>query len=202
VKQKQTNMNRLRINTTLKLTAGLLGILLVMLFASPATAQVNYTASNVTLKVSGTSNLHDWDIKSATASVSANITVNTVGAITALSALNFTTPVINLKSEHNGMDKNTYKALKKDANPTISFVSKTAIITGNTVKCHGTLTIAGKGVETELVATYKVNADKTITVTGTKSINMIDYGVAPPTALLGTIKTGKDVVLSFIITLK
>lgn len=195
-------MKTTSIITRLQCTAGLLGMLLILLFANGAKAQVNYTASGVTIKVSGTSNLHDWDVKSSTATVSATITVGPAGAITALSALNFTTPVDALKSEHSGMDKNTYKALKKDANPNISFLLKTATVTGNTIKCHGVLTIAGKGVETDVFVSYKVNADKTITVTGTKTINMLDYGVEPPTALLGTIKTGKEVVLSFTVTMK
>lgn len=169
---------------------------------SPAMAQTNYTASGVNIKVSGTSNLHDWDIKSATATVSASIAIGSNGTITALQALHFTTPVNALKSEHNGMDKNTYKALKKDANPNISFLLKTATVTGNTIKCSGVLSIAGKAVETDVLVSYKINADRTITVTGTKPINMLDYNVVPPTALLGTIKTGKDVVLSFTITMK
>jgi len=202
VKQNKQIMKTTSLITRLQCTAGLLGTLLILLFAIPATAQTNYTASGVNIKVSGTSNLHDWDVKSSTATVSATITVNPAGTITALSALSFTTPVYDLKSEHSGMDKNTYKALKKDANPTISFLLKTATVTGNTIKCRGVLTIAGKGVETDVLVSYKVNADKTITVTGTKTINMLDYGVEPPTALLGTIKTGKDVVLSFTITIK
>jgi hypothetical protein len=202
VKQNKQIMKTTSLITRLQCTAGLLGTLLILLFAIPATAQTNYTASGVNIKVSGTSNLHDWDVKSSTATVSATITVNPAGTITALSALSFTTPVDALKSEHSGMDKNTYKALKKDANPTISFLLKTATVTGNTIKCRGVLTIAGKGVETDVLVSYKVNADKTITVTGTKTINMLDYGVEPPTALLGTIKTGKDVVLSFTITIK
>lgn len=195
-------MKQGQLTTRLQCTAGLLGTLLILLFVSPTTAQVNYTASSVSIKVSGTSNLHDWDEKSSTATVSANIAIGANGTITALQALNFITPVDALKSEHSGMDKNTYKALKKDANPNISFLLKTATVTGNTIKCHGVLTIAGKGVETDVFVSYKVNADKTITVTGTKTINMLDYGVEPPTALLGTIKTGKEIVLSFTVTMK
>ncbi len=195
-------MKQTTLKTRLQLTAGLLGTLLILLFVSPATAQLNYNASSVSIKVSGTSNLHDWDEKSSTATISANIAIGSNGTITALQSLNFITPVGALKSEHSGMDKNTYKALKKDTNPNISFIQKTATITGNTIKSHGILTIAGKAVETDLVTTYRVNADKTITVTGTKNINMLDYGVEPPKALLGTIKTGKDIVLSFTITMK
>lgn len=202
VKQNKQIMKTRNFATRLQCTAGLLSMLLILLCVNASIAQTNYTASGVTIKVSGTSNLHDWDVKSSTATVSATITVSPAGAITAVSALNFTTPVEALKSEHNGMDKNTYKALKKDANPNISFLLKTATVTGNTIKCHGVLTIAGKGVETDVFVSYKVNADKTVTVTGTKTINMLDYGVEPPTALLGTIKTGKEVVLSFTVTMK
>ena len=185
-----------------KFTSGLVSMLLIMLFTSPLIAQVNYTAKNVILKVSGSSSIHDWYVQSTTATVTANIIVSHSGVITALSSLNFTTPVAALKGEHNGMDKSMYKALKKDANPNISFVLKTASVIGSTIKCHGNLSIAGSSTETELVVTYKVNADKTITVTGTRSINMIDYAITPPTALFGTIKTSKDVVLSFTITVE
>lgn len=195
-------MKKTKLITRLQCTAGLLGTALLLLFVNAATAQVNYTASSVSIKVSGTSNIHDWDEKSSTATVTANIAIGSNTSITALQALNFSTPVAALKSEHSGMDKNTYKALKKDANPNISFVQKSATITGNTIKSHGVLTIAGKGVETDVTVTYKVNADKTITVTGSKVINMLDYGVEPPTALLGTIKTGKDITLSFTIVMK
>ncbi len=195
-------MNRLHVTTTQALTPKLLGLLLMLVFVTPITAQINYNANSVSIKVSGTSNLHDWDVISNTAIVSANIAISANGAITSISALNFTTPVIALKSNHAGMDKNTYKALKMDANPNIVFTLKNTTVSGNAIKCNGILTIAGKSVETDVVVTYKVNTDKTITIIGSKNINMLEYGVEPPTALFGTIKTGKEVVLSFTITMK
>jgi hypothetical protein len=40
-------------------------------------------------------------------------------------------------------------------------------------------------------------ADKSFTVTGVKKMKMTDYNVKPPTALLGTIKTGNDITISY-----
>lgn len=57
----------------------------------------------------------------------------------------------------------------------------------------GKLTIAGKTKLTDLVATLTYNAgNKTFNCTGTKKLKMSEYGVKPPTAMMGTIKTGDD----------
>ncbi len=101
------------------------------------------------------------------------------------------------------MDKNTYKALNTDKNPTISFVLTSATVTatgGNNyqLKCVGKLSIAGTIKHTDLVATAKYNpADKSFTVTGVKKMKMTEYNVSPPKALMGTIKTGDDISISY-----
>jgi hypothetical protein len=38
------------------------------------------------------------------------------------------------------------------------------------------------------LADCKVNADKTITVTGTRNIGMKNYGVKPPSFMMGAVK--------------
>ncbi len=101
------------------------------------------------------------------------------------------------------MDKNTYKALNTDANPNISFVLTSATVVskgGNNylLNCVGNMTIAGKVKQTDLVANAKYNpADKSFTITGVKKMKMTDYNVNPPKALLGTIKTGNDISISY-----
>jgi polyisoprenoid-binding protein YceI len=100
------------------------------------------------------------------------------------------------------MDNNTYKALNVDKNPNITYVLSSATVTpvdGNTytIKTTGKLTIAGSTRETDVVATGKMNADKSISVTGSKKFKMTDYGIKPPTAMLGTIKTGDDITISY-----
>lgn len=159
--------------------------------------------------ISGTSTLHDWDMSCTSANTIANFTVGANNQITAFNSVVFSMLVGDLKSKHTAMDNNAYKALKKDKNPAIAFVmtAGTGTVTnlgnGNyTVKCKGKLTVAGTTLETDLVANCKVNADKTITVTGTKAIDMKQYNVDPPSFMMGAVKTGKDITLKFTLTLK
>lgn len=170
-------------------------------------AQASYTGTAVDLVVSGTSTLHDWDMKSVKANCTAAFVLNNAGQITGLNALSFSTPVNGLKSDHTAMDNNAYKALKTDKDPLISYTMTSATITpaaagASTVKCTGKLTIAGTTLNEEIVAVCKPNADNTISVTGSRSISMKDFNMEPPTFMLGTIKTGNDVVLKFNLVLK
>lgn len=178
----------------------LLGLSLILFIG--AFAQVKYSSKSLSLTVSGTSTLHDWDMKSSTGTFEGNFTLNAAGAITAVNGLNFSTKAESLKSGHDAMDKNAYKALKSDKAATITFTSNTATVTNldatdYSVKSTGKLTIAGTTLDAEIVATCKVNADKTITVMGSKKISMKEFGMAPPTFMMGTIKTGNDVTLKF-----
>lgn len=176
-----------------------------VLFAS---AQVKYSAKdNMSLIVSGTSTLHDWDMKSAKGDCAVVFTTNAASVLTGISSLQFSTPAESLKSEHSAMDKNAYKALKTDKAAVISFTASSGTVSGSEaagyqIKSTGKLTIAGTTRDEEVVALCKVNPDKSITVTGSTKISMKDFGMAPPSFMMGTIKTGNDVVLKFNLTLK
>ena len=169
-------------------------------------AQIRYTSTSGDLQVSGTSTMHDWTMKSAKADCSASFDLNAAGQVDGLHALTFSTPANALKSEHGNMDKNAYKALKTDKAPQIIYVMTSVAInthaTGTTVTCKGKLTIAGATRDEELIAVCKTNSDKTITVTGTKAISMQEYQIKPPTFMLGTVKTGNGIVLTFHLSLK
>jgi hypothetical protein len=161
-----------------------------------------YRSQSLQIVISGTSTLHDWDMKSAKGTADANF--NFAGdKLTGISGLNFNMPAESLKSEHSAMDKNAYKALKTDGNKTISFVQNSATVspldaTTYQLKLVGKLTIAGATKVTDLVATAKYNpADKSFTVSGTKKFNMTEYGVKPPTVMMGTIKTGDALTVTF-----
>jgi len=169
--------------------------------------QTTYTSNSIDLVVSGTSTLHDWDMKSVKANCTATFTLNGAGHITELTALSFSTPANALKSEHSSMDNNAYKALKTDKNPAITYTMTAATVTAGdagavTVKCTGKLTIAGTTRDQEIVAVVKPNADNTLTVSGSRAISMKDFNMQPPTFMLGTIKTGNDVTLKFNLILK
>jgi polyisoprenoid-binding protein YceI len=162
-----------------------------------------FRSSNLDLSISGTSSLHDWQMKSNQGKCEVVFDLGENDKITGVSGLNFTLDATTIKSEYTMMDNNTYKALKTKTNKNISFVLTSGTVTQSDpssylVKVIGNLTIAGKTQKIDLAATAKYNgADKSFTINGSKKLKMTDYGVDPPTAMLGTIKTGNDITISF-----
>jgi polyisoprenoid-binding protein YceI len=190
---------------TSKLTGIFSFTVLSLFIAITGIAQSKFQSESVNIQLAGTSSLHDWTETSDVGTGTAIFSVNSSDRVTSLSEMTFTLAAKSLKSEHKAMDKNTYKALKSEANPNISFVLASANILpmdGNNyeVKCKGKLTIAGVTNDTEIAGTGKYNpSDKSFTVKGSKKMKMTDYQVKPPTAMLGTIKTGNDITISYTI---
>lgn len=155
------------------------------------------------LTVFGTSNVHDWTVEAKAMKGVANFTVES-NALKTISKLNFSVEVEQLKSGKKGMDDNTYKALKSKSYKTIDYsVVKVNAITpsGNnfTVETSGDLTIAGVTKRVNLTFTATVSGKK-VTLIGKHKIDMTTFNVEPPKALMGTIKTGKDVTVDFKVT--
>jgi hypothetical protein len=183
-------------------SALLLSLTALLTIACPA--QEKYHAKdNLDIVVSGTSSLHSWDMKTSKGESNATMVLNSNGRLTGLTALNFTVPAEALKSEHKSMDKNAYKAMKTDKNADISYTLGSATVQPDgSIKCQGKLSIAGTTIDADLNATAQVNADKTISVKGSKKISMKEFNMEPPTFMMGTIKTGNDVTVAFNLTLR
>lgn len=179
-------------------------LLIVSLFGTLLlSGQTKFLAKTITVKLEGTSTLHDWEMN-ADNKASSEATFSIAGdKVTGISNLSFVLPATSLKSDHKAMDKNTYKALKTEDNPTINFVMTSgsiAYVEGNMyqIKCNGKLTIAGTTRETDVVAVGKYNpADKSFVVSGVKKMKMTDFDVKPPSVMLGTIKTGNDIIVTY-----
>ncbi len=191
------------------LTQTLAAIALALFFIIPLAiqAQTRFHATALGISVTGTSTLHDWEMKSDKGQCDAVITV--AGTNVTFSGLTFVVPAESLKSGHGMMDKNTYKALQTSKNANIVFVlsTVTSIATSglNTYQFKGTgkLTISGNTKVTDITATLKYNpADKSFTCTGSKKFKMSEYGVKPPTVMLGTIKTGDEISINYNINIK
>lgn len=184
-----------------------LGLMINISISAAAFAQTNYQTKVIDIRLSGTSNLHDWEMTAVAGTSTATFSINN-GKLVSLSKMSFSLPVKNLKSGRNAMDKNTYKAMNTEAYPNISFVLSSATVTsagGNNYKlnCTGNMTIAGTTHQTELLANGLYNpADKSFTITGVKKMKMTDYKVKPPTALFGTITTGDNISISYNLKLK
>ncbi len=65
-----------------------------------------------------------------------------------------------------------------------------------TITSIGTLSMAGteKSITIECTGTIE---NSTLIITGSKDIKMSDYGMVPPTAMFGQIKTNDNVMVNF-----
>jgi polyisoprenoid-binding protein YceI len=120
---------------------------------------------------------------------------------TAHSEVSVSIPVTSIKSEHAKMDKLMAEALKAGANPTIRYELTSAALANRDanplLNTRGKLTIAGVTREVEMQITATRQTGNTYVLTGQVPIRMSDYGIKPPTAMLGTINTRNDVKVSF-----
>ena len=114
-----------------------------------------------------------------------------------------TIPVEEIKSDKKGLDKKMAEALKAQENPNIffklsSYETYKTIPEKNTflVLIYGLLTVAGQqraiDVEAEIEPTKEM-----IYVRGKKELLMTDFGIKPPTAMMGMLKTKPRVVIHF-----
>jgi polyisoprenoid-binding protein YceI len=116
----------------------------------------------------------------------------------ALEAFEVAIPAAQLTSPKEGLDKNMHKALKVQDHPDITF-RLAALDPGATpgaLKARGVLRIAGVDRNVVLDLTTERH-DPTLTVKGKLDLLMTDYGIKPPTAMLGMLKTDPKVTVSF-----
>jgi hypothetical protein len=179
-----------------------------LLLSETASAQTKYESiGGVKIVIEGTSNIHDWEMKSDKGFCSGIFDVNNTGVPTGMSYLNFSVPAESLKSERKSMDKNTYKALNTGKYAQINFTASSASIKANgnsgyVLTAKGRLTISGVTKDVVLTANGVVNPDKSVTYSGSYQLKMTDYKVEPPSLMLGAIKTGDNIVVKFNLQLK
>jgi polyisoprenoid-binding protein YceI len=73
---------------------------------------------------------------------------------------------------------------------------KSFAVEGSTVHLTGNLTIAGVTKPVKFKSEYQVKGSD-VHFTGSYSFKMTDFGIDPPTAVMGTIKTGDEIVVRF-----
>jgi polyisoprenoid-binding protein YceI len=89
------------------------------------------------------------------------------------------------------------KALKTQEHPEITFrLVRLDAGAAGALKGIGMLKIAG--VEREVALALKTQRkDSTLTITGEVELLMTDYGIAPPKAMLGMLKTDPKITVTF-----
>ncbi len=171
-----------------------------------AIGQTQWQVNDTKMQVHGTSTLHDWtsNVTEVDGTADIDYTNNKLKAIENVK-ISIATKSID-SGKGSVMDNNTYNALMADKYPTIEYaLTKVKNITqkGNvfTVSMTGDLTLAGttKAIDMDVQATVLPNS--TLKFEGSKEIDMTNFDIEPPTAMLGTIKTGKTVNITFETTL-
>ncbi|MBW4891014.1 YceI family protein [Mucilaginibacter sp. HMF5004] len=178
---------------------------ITILFALPSLkAQTLYKLSpgpDVSIKVLGTSNVHDWTMASTGIDSKGEFKFDN-GILTGLQSFNLSIDVKTLKSEHSSMDSRTYKAINANQYPKITYKLNSAVVTlieknKYLIKAKGELTIAGATQGVTLDVTAVVNADNSITCTGTEKLKLTDYKITPPSFMLGTMKVYNDLSIKY-----
>jgi hypothetical protein len=183
---------------------GILCVALLLVLGSEA--QVNYRAASAAIAVAGTSSLNNWELKSQNGTVTATFEMDENGKPIEVIGLSVTLGVASLKSGKTGLDNNAYRSLLVHDFAQIKFGSVQGTIKPSgpnyIVVCNGIMQVAGKSVNTSIVATCVLQADGSLSCTGTKDMKMTDFDITPPSFMLGTIKTGNEIKLSFSTVLK
>lgn len=168
--------------------------------------QVPLHTKDLKMVIAGTSNLHDWE-STVTGLIARGDFVVTGAELKAINSLHIEIPIKAIKSSHGSiMDGKTQDALKAEKYPNITFdLTKVNSLTNAggryDIRTSGNLTISGVTRLIELVVTGKVQPDGSVRFEGSKKIKMTDHKVSPPTALMGTMKTGDEVTVSFGVTI-
>jgi len=190
------------------MAAALLSLISAATYAQDARIAVSPDSK---LWIDGTSNLHGWSCKATALDAAIDLDAAVASQIAtappkALKRVQVKVPVKSIKCGHGGMDDNLYKALKADDSPDISYILATFEAAPGeakdsfTLHTVGTLTIAGteKKIEMDIAATRL--PDGSVTAKGLVPIKMTDFGIKPPTAIFGRLKTGDEVKVNFELT--
>lgn len=172
-----------------------------------ATGAMIAQTTNVTLqkgfdlKVAGTSTLHDWEstVGEATGSGVLDLDNEAFNGIVALNLKISAKTITSTKGRI--MDNKTHGALQAEKHPYITFqlmevLSMHEASDYHNVTAKGKLTIAG----VTKVVTLKTKAyvhNNGVRFAGSYPMKMSSFGIDPPTAMLGTLKTGDDITIHF-----
>jgi hypothetical protein len=173
----------------------------------PAIAQSPLGIASGTVTIAGNSNVHAWTAATTKMRVTkARITPAAAGADFwdaalkpgIVEAFEIAIPAASLSAPKGDLDKNMHKALKVTEHADITFkLVRLEPTTGAAgTRAVGVLRIAGVEKEVALDITTK-RAGSTLAVTGRIDLLMTDYGIAPPKAMLGMLKTDPKVTITF-----
>jgi polyisoprenoid-binding protein YceI len=173
-----------------------------------AAAQIPLAIDSARITISGTSNIHAYTASTTTVRVTRALVAGALdgpdvwtAALTpgGVEAFEIAIPAATLTSPKGDLDKNMYKALQVRDHPDIVFrLLRLEPRAGDAgaVRAVGVLQIAGLEREVNLDITTE-RKEATLAVHGRLQLLMTDFGIKPPTAMLGMLKTDPKVTVTF-----
>jgi polyisoprenoid-binding protein YceI len=170
-------------------------------------AETPLAVDSARVTIAGTSNVHDYTasttkVRVTRAQIGSAIAGSDFWANAlkpgALEAFEIAVPAATLTSPKEGLDKNMHKALKVEAHPEITFrlVRFESAAAQGTARAIGVLQIAGVERQVALdIVTARTPAG--LSVQGKLNLLMTDFGITPPKAMLGMLKTDPKVTVTF-----
>jgi len=157
------------------------------------------------LWVSGTSTVRSFECKAAVldakvGTIGSGTATAVANASKAISSVAVSVPAAKLDCGNGTMNEHMMKALKAKDAPMITFELAGYELAkgeaGTQVTMQGTLSLGGQSRPVTLAATAK-DEGGTLRVTGTHALKMTEFGLKPPTLMMGTMKVNELVKVSF-----
>lgn len=188
-------MRKLRLPLALLGLAGM--VFPINIGAQPVTLVLR--SDGGTFRVTGTSSLHDWECR--VTDWRGQIKLERPAELASLTVTEVVVPVASMTCKNSTMDGKMREALKAEAHPEIHFVltkvdSVVAQGRGYQLRVEGRLTIAGMTRPVTLQVNA-VPAGDGWRFQGQQALSMKAFGIRPPTAMLGALRTGDEVVVHF-----
>ena len=159
------------------------------------------------ISVAGTSTVRDWkcDATQIEATVTgARIAMTAPAKEVSAAAKNavLKVPVAKLECHNGTMNEHMRKALKANEHATIEYrITNWELAPRSddegSLKTSGTLVMAGAEKPLSVELTAKRVADKSWHMTGSKTLKMTEWGIKPPSLMLGTMKVRDPVTIEF-----
>jgi polyisoprenoid-binding protein YceI len=153
--------------------------------------------------IEGSSNVNQFTCKSGNIRGFARVTTNGDG--TEETSVEVAVPVEALDCGQRQMNRDMYRTLRAGDHPDIRFELVQASVVGTSpdqantflIRIEGDLTVAGESRRIVFEAKGSQKDGSRYFVTGSKDILMTDFGLTPPTALLGLVKAHDELVVHF-----
>jgi hypothetical protein len=163
----------------------------------------SFKLKNYRVTIKGTSSLHEWESVVEKVEGKGYYTLQNNELVDVKDVV-IKIPVTSIKStKGKTMDNKTYEAFHHEKFPHIIFTLNTEKINGatSTISAAGNLAMGGATNQINLSISYKLLPNGELQLTGSKTLLMTDFKMQPPTAMMGTIKVGNEVLVTFDITL-